>query len=175
MVACGHVWLCVGSPDCSSAIAHMFAFQDLFSKSDTFLEIYRINEDGSEQLVHRTEVSGLGSSVTCFLCCFFTVMIPKLSHLTHSAVDLPCSMNTLKGPHMGSKPRSVSWVQLGLRFLLLAPPFRRWLRITWTLCGMPLKCPLAPCAAVTRTDSWRWATRPDSLGLKQPCSQKHFQ
>uniref|UniRef100_A0A8D2J049 C2 domain-containing protein n=1 Tax=Varanus komodoensis TaxID=61221 RepID=A0A8D2J049_VARKO len=30
--------------------------QDLFSKSDPFLEIYRINDDGSEQLVHRTEV-----------------------------------------------------------------------------------------------------------------------
>ncbi|XP_068597598.1 copine-7 [Brachionichthys hirsutus] len=30
--------------------------KDLFSKSDPFLEIYRINDDGSEQLVHRTEV-----------------------------------------------------------------------------------------------------------------------
>ncbi|XP_033897582.2 copine-7 [Acipenser ruthenus] len=30
--------------------------KDLFSKSDPFLEIYRINEDESEQLVHRTEV-----------------------------------------------------------------------------------------------------------------------
>ncbi|XP_058011105.1 copine-7 isoform X2 [Ahaetulla prasina] len=29
--------------------------KDLFSKSDPFLEIYRINDDGSEQLVHRTE------------------------------------------------------------------------------------------------------------------------
>uniref|UniRef100_A0A9J8BZB5 Copine VII n=1 Tax=Cyprinus carpio carpio TaxID=630221 RepID=A0A9J8BZB5_CYPCA len=29
---------------------------DLFSKSDPFLEIYRINDDGTEQLVHRTEV-----------------------------------------------------------------------------------------------------------------------
>uniref|UniRef100_A0A8C3HIJ8 Copine 7 n=1 Tax=Chrysemys picta bellii TaxID=8478 RepID=A0A8C3HIJ8_CHRPI len=29
---------------------------DLFSKSDPFLEIYRINDDGSEQLVYRTEV-----------------------------------------------------------------------------------------------------------------------
>jgi len=33
--------------------------QDLFSKSDPFLEIYRINDDGTEQLVHRTEVSSL--------------------------------------------------------------------------------------------------------------------
>uniref|UniRef100_A0A8C7KZJ1 Copine 7 n=1 Tax=Oncorhynchus kisutch TaxID=8019 RepID=A0A8C7KZJ1_ONCKI len=32
------------------------AITDLFSKSDPFLEIYRINDDGSEQLVHRTEV-----------------------------------------------------------------------------------------------------------------------
>ncbi|XP_029315771.1 copine-7 isoform X2 [Cottoperca gobio] len=29
---------------------------DLFSKSDPFLEIYRVNDDQSEQLVHRTEV-----------------------------------------------------------------------------------------------------------------------
>lgn len=31
--------------------------QDLFSKSDPFLEIYRIDDDRSEQLVYRTEVS----------------------------------------------------------------------------------------------------------------------
>uniref|UniRef100_A0A3P8SWC4 Copine 7 n=1 Tax=Amphiprion percula TaxID=161767 RepID=A0A3P8SWC4_AMPPE len=30
--------------------------QDLFSKSDPFMEIYRINDDETEQLVHRTEV-----------------------------------------------------------------------------------------------------------------------
>ncbi|XP_060796797.1 copine-7 [Neoarius graeffei] len=30
--------------------------KDLFSKSDPFLEIYRINDDGTEQLVHRTEM-----------------------------------------------------------------------------------------------------------------------
>ncbi|KAJ7986106.1 hypothetical protein DPEC_G00347360 [Dallia pectoralis] len=30
--------------------------KDLFSKSDPFLEIYRINDDGTEQLIHRTEV-----------------------------------------------------------------------------------------------------------------------
>lgn len=30
--------------------------QDLFSKSDPFLEIYRIDDDRSEQLVYRTEV-----------------------------------------------------------------------------------------------------------------------
>uniref|UniRef100_A0A8C6VYQ7 Copine 7 n=1 Tax=Nothobranchius furzeri TaxID=105023 RepID=A0A8C6VYQ7_NOTFU len=30
--------------------------KDLFSKSDPFLEIFRINDDGTEQLVHRTEV-----------------------------------------------------------------------------------------------------------------------
>ncbi|KPP62283.1 copine-7-like [Scleropages formosus] len=30
--------------------------KDLFSKSDPFLEIYRINDDDTEQLVHRTEV-----------------------------------------------------------------------------------------------------------------------
>ncbi|XP_061404332.1 copine-4-like isoform X1 [Lethenteron reissneri] len=30
--------------------------KDFFSKSDPFLEIYRLNDDGSQQLVHRTEV-----------------------------------------------------------------------------------------------------------------------
>ncbi|NXF37453.1 CPNE7 protein, partial [Nyctibius bracteatus] len=30
--------------------------KDLFSKSDPFLEIYRVDDDGSEQLVYRTEV-----------------------------------------------------------------------------------------------------------------------
>ncbi|KAF5901283.1 copine-7 [Clarias magur] len=30
--------------------------KDLFSKSDPFLEIYRVNDDSTEQLVHRTEV-----------------------------------------------------------------------------------------------------------------------
>uniref|UniRef100_A0A3B3CWR3 Copine VII n=1 Tax=Oryzias melastigma TaxID=30732 RepID=A0A3B3CWR3_ORYME len=30
--------------------------KDLFSKSDPFLEIFKINDDGTEQLVHRTEV-----------------------------------------------------------------------------------------------------------------------
>uniref|UniRef100_A0A3B5PTW2 Copine 7 n=1 Tax=Xiphophorus maculatus TaxID=8083 RepID=A0A3B5PTW2_XIPMA len=30
--------------------------KDLFSKSDPFLEIFRMNDDGTEQLVHRTEV-----------------------------------------------------------------------------------------------------------------------
>lgn len=30
--------------------------QDIFSKSDPFLELYRINDDQSQQLVHRTEV-----------------------------------------------------------------------------------------------------------------------
>lgn len=36
--------------------AHPLPPQDLFSKSDPFLELYRVNDDGSEQLVYRTEV-----------------------------------------------------------------------------------------------------------------------
>ena len=35
--------------------------QDLFSKSDPFLEIYRIDDDSSEQLVYRTEVRLAGT------------------------------------------------------------------------------------------------------------------
>lgn len=34
----------------------VFPLKDFFSKSDPFLEIFRINDDGSESLVHRTEV-----------------------------------------------------------------------------------------------------------------------
>lgn len=35
----------------------VFPLKDFFSKSDPFLEIFRINNDGTESLVHRTEVS----------------------------------------------------------------------------------------------------------------------
>lgn len=34
----------------------VFTLKDFFSKSDPFLEIFRINDDGTESLVHRTEV-----------------------------------------------------------------------------------------------------------------------
>lgn len=37
--------------------------QDLFSKSDPFLEIYRIDDDRSEQLVYRTEVRSRAGSI----------------------------------------------------------------------------------------------------------------
>lgn len=33
--------------------------KDFFSKSDPFLEIFRVNDDGTESLVHRTEVQSL--------------------------------------------------------------------------------------------------------------------
>lgn len=43
----------------SACQAHLLLLcQDLFSKSDPFLELYRINDDQSEQLVYRTEVRG---------------------------------------------------------------------------------------------------------------------
>lgn len=35
---------------------HVFPLKDFFSKSDPFLEIFRMNDDGTESLVHRTEV-----------------------------------------------------------------------------------------------------------------------
>lgn len=57
----------------------LFPLQDLFSKSDPFLEIYRINDDETEQLVHRTEVNSSYSLFTsnscfchfasCVMCC----------------------------------------------------------------------------------------------------------
>lgn len=34
--------------------------QDFFSKSDPFLEIYRLNDDATLQLVYRTEVGHRG-------------------------------------------------------------------------------------------------------------------
>lgn len=40
----------------ANPLAHPLLPQDLFSKSDPFLELYRVNDDGSEQLVYRTEV-----------------------------------------------------------------------------------------------------------------------
>lgn len=42
----------------SEAMPYMRVFppKDFFSKSDPFLEIFRINDDGTESLVHRTEV-----------------------------------------------------------------------------------------------------------------------
>lgn len=42
----------------SEAMPYMcvFPLKDFFSKSDPFLEIFRINDDGTESLVHRTEV-----------------------------------------------------------------------------------------------------------------------
>lgn len=43
-------------PQLASPLAHPLLPQDLFSKSDPFLELYRVNDDGSEQLVYRTEV-----------------------------------------------------------------------------------------------------------------------
>lgn len=38
---------------------NFYLLQDLFSKSDPFMEIYKINDDETEQLVHRTEVKFL--------------------------------------------------------------------------------------------------------------------
>lgn len=58
----------------------LFSPQDLFSKSDPFLEIYRINDDDTEQLVHRTEVclqplpvhGDRHLSSSCLLMCVYT-------------------------------------------------------------------------------------------------------
>ncbi len=35
---------------------HHYFFQDMFGKSDPFLEFFKQEEDGKWQLVHRTEV-----------------------------------------------------------------------------------------------------------------------
>lgn len=45
-----------------------YILQDLFSKSDPFLEIYRIDDDRSEQLVYRTEVSLAGPGLRTCRC-----------------------------------------------------------------------------------------------------------
>lgn len=49
--------------------------KDFFSKSDPFLEIFRINDDGTESLVHRTEVNPSRSNqhthdVRCVTRCY---------------------------------------------------------------------------------------------------------
>ncbi|CAO2633760.1 Cpne4, partial [Lemmus lemmus] len=45
--------------------------KDFFSKSDPFLEIFRMNDDATQQLVHRTEVRSLR-------CCPFTLPVAAL-------------------------------------------------------------------------------------------------
>lgn len=42
---------------CQASKLNNIIFQDFFSKSDPFLEAFRMNDDGTQQLVHRTEVS----------------------------------------------------------------------------------------------------------------------
>lgn len=51
----------------SEGMPHMrvFSLKDFFSKSDPFLEIFRINDDGTESLVHRTEVTVLAHPWRC--------------------------------------------------------------------------------------------------------------
>lgn len=50
-------WVPGGSRAGWAVLSLILLPQDLFSKSDPFLEIYRIDDDRSEQLVYRTEVS----------------------------------------------------------------------------------------------------------------------
>lgn len=50
----------MGIQDCvflSQRLMRVSPLKDFFSKSDPFLEIFRINDDGTESLVHRTEVN----------------------------------------------------------------------------------------------------------------------
>uniref|UniRef100_A0AAR2J117 C2 domain-containing protein n=1 Tax=Pygocentrus nattereri TaxID=42514 RepID=A0AAR2J117_PYGNA len=47
---------CPAVPSFLSPLSSLnFLFYDFFSKSDPFLEIYRVNDDGTQQLVYRTE------------------------------------------------------------------------------------------------------------------------
>lgn len=46
-----------GSSEAMPYMLFFFSLKDFFSKSDPFLEIFRINDDGTESLVHRTEVT----------------------------------------------------------------------------------------------------------------------
>lgn len=45
-----------GSPEPMLNVRFSCPLKDFFSKSDPFLEIFRVNDDGTESLVHRTEV-----------------------------------------------------------------------------------------------------------------------
>lgn len=49
-------WVLGGERAGEALLSLILLPQDLFSKSDPFLEIYRIDDDRSEQLVYRTEV-----------------------------------------------------------------------------------------------------------------------
>ncbi len=49
---------------------HHYFFQDMFGKSDPFLEFFKQEEDGKWQLVHRTEVfTHFHSHRTSFYLC----------------------------------------------------------------------------------------------------------
>lgn len=54
----------------------VFPPKDFFSKSDPFLEIFRINDDGTESLVHRTEVITCTHKHThrCIIYCYRPVI-----------------------------------------------------------------------------------------------------
>lgn len=78
----------------SEALAYMrvFLLQDFFSKSDPFLEIFRINDDGTESLVHRTEV------ITCihkYTHCFRYVINNNFVRLFGYCVCMQTVMNNL--------------------------------------------------------------------------------
>lgn len=46
----------LNSPEPLPDVSFSCPLKDFFSKSDPFLEIFRVNDDGTESLVHRTEV-----------------------------------------------------------------------------------------------------------------------
>lgn len=53
--------------DQSECFLFFLSVKDFFSKSDPFLEIFRVNDDGTESLVHRTEVNIEYSHTQCLV------------------------------------------------------------------------------------------------------------
>ncbi|MGH0135833.1 UNVERIFIED_CONTAM: hypothetical protein FKN15_029150 [Acipenser sinensis] len=94
-----------GCLKCRKVVRKFHSFsQDLFSKSDPFLEIYKLNSDGTEQLVRRTELEDAqvlnGNTVLLLASIFNGIDLPPNIHrfflsiaLCESAVALaltPC-------------------------------------------------------------------------------------
>lgn len=69
------------------AFARVFPLKDFFSKSDPFLEIFRMNDDGTESLVHRTEV------ITCTNKQWLHVLFPACWPVMNSNVF--CALQTI--------------------------------------------------------------------------------
>lgn len=100
MIMLVYEWLMV-IKDSSEAMPymHVFPLKDFFSKSDPFLEIFRINDDGTESLVHRTEV------ITCPHKHTFRFIIYCFRPVINKNFDVLCTVHARRS--------WTTWAQFG--------------------------------------------------------------